>query len=127
MRRALAERGLPKEKRAGAHDQLGTALKHQNKLAEAVAAHRQAIKINPSVAVRASRLLFPPHRTRRITTTSQTRCSRWARAPPAAVASYREAVRLKPGNAIAHCNLGNALDDAGDLPGAVASYTKALS
>ena len=40
---------------------------------------------------------------------------------------YRKAIALKPDYAEAHYNLGNALDDQGDLPGAVAAYRKAIA
>jgi tetratricopeptide (TPR) repeat protein len=43
-----------------------------------------------------------------------------------AVAFYRVAVGLRPGNAPAHSSLGNALKAQGDLKGAIACYTKAL-
>jgi tetratricopeptide (TPR) repeat protein len=44
-----------------------------------------------------------------------------------AVAFYRVAVGLRPGNAAAHTNLGLALSAQGDLAGAIACYHKALA
>ena len=43
-----------------------------------------------------------------------------------AIASYRQAVRLKPDYAEAYNNLGNALKDQGKLEEAIASYQQAL-
>jgi predicted O-linked N-acetylglucosamine transferase (SPINDLY family) len=45
---------------------------------------------------------------------------------PEAAASYRCALELKPDYAEVHCNLGNALQDLGQLDEAVASYRRAL-
>ena len=42
------------------------------------------------------------------------------------MASYRQALRLKPADAEAHNNLGNALRDQGKLDEAIASYQQAL-
>ncbi len=43
-----------------------------------------------------------------------------------AIAEYREALRLKPDDAVAHRNLGAALYGKGDLDGAIAEYREAL-
>ena len=43
-----------------------------------------------------------------------------------AVAAHREAIRLKPDDAIAHNNLGLALDEQGKLDEAVAEYREAI-
>ena len=45
---------------------------------------------------------------------------------PGAVASYREAIRLKPDYAGSHTNLALALDNSGDRPGAIAEYREAI-
>ena len=42
------------------------------------------------------------------------------------MASYRRALEIKPDYAEAHSNLGNALQDLGQLDDAVASYRRAL-
>ena len=44
-----------------------------------------------------------------------------------AVASYRQALTLKPDYAEVHFNLGNTLNDQGKLDEAVASYRQALT
>ena len=44
----------------------------------------------------------------------------------AAVAAGREAIRLKPDDAHAHSNLGNALKDQGKLDEAIAEYRTAI-
>jgi Flp pilus assembly protein TadD len=38
----------------------------------------------------------------------------------------KEAIRLVPNDAGAHTNLGNALKDSGNLPGAIAAYNEAI-
>jgi tetratricopeptide (TPR) repeat protein len=43
-----------------------------------------------------------------------------------AVAALREAIRLKPDDASAHTNLGNALSESGDVRGAIAAYREAI-
>ena len=43
-----------------------------------------------------------------------------------AIASYREAIRLKPDYAEAHNNLGTALRDKGQLDDAIASHSQAI-
>ena len=43
-----------------------------------------------------------------------------------AIASYQQALRLKPDYAEAYSNLGNALQDQGKLEEAIASYEQAL-
>lgn len=45
----------------------------------------------------------------------------------AAVASYDQAIALRPGNAEAYSNRGNALKDLGQLDAAVASYDQAIA
>jgi tetratricopeptide (TPR) repeat protein len=44
----------------------------------------------------------------------------------AAIAEFREAVRLEPDFVDAHFNLGSALDDKGDFDGAISEYRAAL-
>ena len=43
-----------------------------------------------------------------------------------AVAACREAIRLRPDDAVAHNNLGNALHVSGDRPGAIAEYREVI-
>ena len=43
-----------------------------------------------------------------------------------AIAHYEQALRIKPGFAEAHCNLGNALEQAGRVPEAILHYKQAL-
>lgn len=43
-----------------------------------------------------------------------------------AASSYERAVRIRPGNSSAHCNLGNTLRSLGRTPQAVAEYEEAL-
>ena len=43
-----------------------------------------------------------------------------------AIGSFREAIRLRPGFAEAHNNLGTVLQAQGDLAGAIAEYKRAL-
>ena len=43
-----------------------------------------------------------------------------------AAAAYREAVKLEPGKALYHRNLGDALQKKGDLDGAIAAYREAI-
>jgi len=42
-------------------------------------------------------------------------------------AAYRQAIGLNPAYAEAHCNLGNALKELGNLEGAVAAHRQAIS
>ncbi len=43
-----------------------------------------------------------------------------------AIDEHREAIRLKPDDAEAHYNLGNALKDSGDVQAAIAEFRKAI-
>jgi len=43
-----------------------------------------------------------------------------------AIRAYRNALRLKPGNAIAHASIGLALEGKGNLDGAIAAYREAI-
>ena len=42
------------------------------------------------------------------------------------IAEFREAIRLKPDDALAHFNLGNALHGSADVRGAIAAYREAI-
>jgi len=46
---------------------------------------------------------------------------------PRAIETLREAAKLAPGNADVHAQLGEALDESGDVAGAVAAYTQAVA
>ena len=59
-------------------------------------------------------------------TTTWATCSSNQGKLPEAVASYQQAVRVKPDYAVAHNNLGNALREQGRLAEAVASLEQAL-
>ena len=59
-------------------------------------------------------------------TTTWGTCCGTRRTRPATEAAYREAIRLDPKFAWAHCNLGWTLQQEGDLDGAVAEYKEAL-
>jgi tetratricopeptide (TPR) repeat protein len=93
------------------NNNLGLALQDKGRLGEAVAAHRQAIRLRPrsakahtnlGVALRAQRKLDE------------------------AVNAHREAVRLDPKLARAHTNLGVALHEQGRLAEAVAAHREAV-
>lgn len=49
-----------------------------------------------------------------------------SRDPPAAITAYRRALRLSPGLAEAHVNLGISLQQTGDLAGAKAAFGQAM-
>lgn len=51
----------------------------------------------------------------------------WHRDFPGSVAAYRQAIRLDPQFADAHCNLGLALNAQDDLTGAAAAFRQALA
>jgi Flp pilus assembly protein TadD len=96
---------------AEAHDELGTALSAQGKLAEAEAAHRKAIQLKPSLAV--------AHNSLGICLACQGKLAD-------AEAAFRKAVQLRPDSAKAQANLGNALKQQGRLDEAVAELRQAI-
>jgi serine/threonine-protein kinase len=93
-----------------AHYNLGTALRDQGKLDEAVAELREAIRLQPDFA--------PAHSNLGTALRAQGKVAE-------AVAEHREAIRLQPDYAIAHANLGLALQLQGDLDGALAELRAA--
>ena len=107
IRRAIQQGG----QNAGFFCNLGVALRDQGKLDEAVAAHRQAMWINPEFAEAHSNL--------GITLRDQGKLDQ-------AVAALREAIRIKPNYAEAFSNLGAALRDQGKLDDAVAALREAI-
>ena len=88
---------------------LGSALKDQGKLDEAVAAYREAIRLEPNHAQAYSGLVLALKAQGKL---------------DEAVAAYREAIRLKPDNAEAHFNLGGVLRAQGDYAGSLAMFRK---
>jgi serine/threonine-protein kinase len=94
------------------HYNLGNALRHQGKLAEAIAAFRDAIRLNPE------------HVEARICLGSVL-CDGW-HDYPAAISEFHESIRLEPDNAEAHRCLGVALREQGKLDEAVVAFLAAI-
>ena len=88
-----------------AHNNLGIALYEQRLLPEAVAAYREAIRLNPDDP--------KGHHNLGVALYAQEELA-------GAVAAYREALRLQPDYAKAHFNLGVALTDLGQFTDAAA-------
>lgn len=109
-RAALAQPLLP-QLQMGAYINLGSLLKQQGRLSEAIAQFQQAVAIDSSCAVayynlgvaeRARGFLEP------------------------AIAAYRQAIALQPDYAEAYQNLGVALFKLGQLPASAAAFSQAL-
>jgi len=100
-----------KPNNAGAHNNLGVALKNQGKFKEAVASFQQALRIKPNYPEAHDNLGNALKKQGKL---------------DEAVASHQQALRLKPDFAEAHNNLGNALREQGRLDEAVASHQQAL-
>jgi tetratricopeptide (TPR) repeat protein/serine/threonine protein kinase len=98
-------------KDADTHRNLGLALKHQGKAAEALAAFRQAVRYAPRYAA-AHREVGNLLRDRRDL--------------DGALESFRLAVTFDTKDAAAHNGLGNALFDGGRLDDAIAAYHQAI-
>jgi serine/threonine protein kinase/tetratricopeptide (TPR) repeat protein len=94
-----------------AYGNLGIALRDQGKLAEAITAFRDAIRITPDNPTAHQNLGYILHRQGKL---------------DEAVAAYRQAIRLKPDDAVTHCNLGYALHAQGKKAEAIAAYRKAI-
>ena len=129
---------------AEAHCNLGLALKNSGDVRGAIAEYREAVRLKPDLAeahsnlgnalrVGGSRTGRSPRAARRsasspttpqLTTTSASSCS--AGEVDEAIAEYREAIRLKPDDAEAHCNLGVALLGQGKVDEAIAAHRAAL-
>ena len=90
---------------------LGTALRDQGKLDEAIVAYRQAIGLKPDFAEAHSNLGNALRDQGKIAE---------------AILAYRRAIGLKPDYAEAHSNLGNALRDEGELDEAIVAYRRAI-
>jgi tetratricopeptide (TPR) repeat protein len=103
---------VARPQRAGAHSNLGIALKDKGKVEEAIACYHKAIALDPKNA--------------RIHTNLGNGL-RDKGDVEGAIHSYQEAIRLDPKDAVAHNNLGNALKDKGQVEEAIACYKKALA
>jgi tetratricopeptide (TPR) repeat protein len=109
--RAAAAAAEPDGGFALAHTNLGTALECQGRWEEAVAAHREAVRLKPDFAEAHTNL-----------GNALRHVGRYAEA----VAAHREAVRLKPDLAVAHTNLGVALMFQGETGPALAAFDEAV-
>ncbi len=94
-----------------AHNNLGIALFDAGRRDEAVAAYREAIRLDP--------LLAAPHN-------NLGNLQLRAKNLPAAEAAYRDAIRLDPGYAAPHNGLGNVLCNQGDHARGEAAYRAAI-
>jgi tetratricopeptide (TPR) repeat protein len=128
-----------------AHANLGSALAAQGKLPEAVAAYREAIRLQPDLSEAHANLGLALLLQGKVAE-ARAACQEALRLKPdfpkghnnlggvlrrqgelpEAVAAYREAIRLQPDFPEAHSNLGNALAAQGKLPEAVAAYREAI-
>lgn len=98
-------------KDAGAHNNYGTALQKLQRLKEAEASFRNAIKLKPDFAEAFSNLGNTLQELVRYEESEE---------------SYREAIKLQPGIAEVHNNLGNTLTELCRAEEAEANYTKAI-
>jgi tetratricopeptide (TPR) repeat protein/SAM-dependent methyltransferase len=87
-------------------------LHRRGRLAEAVAAYREAVALAPEVAELHFNLGTALHALGRVDD---------------AIEAYRAALAREPTLAVAHDNLGNALAARGEYDAAIASYTRALA
>ena len=94
-----------------AYSDLGAVLQARKDLSGAEAADREAIRLDPNLAL--------AHNNLGIVLVDRKDLS-------GAEAAFREAIRLDPKSAPAHYNLGSLLRDTKDLGGAVAEYKKAI-
>jgi tetratricopeptide (TPR) repeat protein len=92
------------------HNNLGTVLRDNGKLDEAIASFNQAIQLKPDAAAY-NNLGTAMREKNRLED---------------AVAAYRQAISRNPRFAQAHNNLGNALKDLGQLTQAIAAYRRAI-
>ena len=97
---------------AEAHNNLGVALRAQDKLEEAAASYRKAVSLKPDYAEAYNNLGVVLRKQGKL---------------DEAVASYRKAIACKPDDVKSHYNLGNALREQSSLDEAVASYRRALT
>jgi tetratricopeptide (TPR) repeat protein len=130
---------------AGAHHNLGVALKDQGRLEEAIAAYQQALRLNKDFAaahynlgnalrakgqldegiaeykqaLQRNKDFAPAHNNLGTALKAKGMLEE-------AIAEYREALRINKDYALAHTNLGNALRDKDRLEEAIAKYHEAL-
>ncbi len=130
---------------AAAHFNRGVALANQGKLDEAIAAYREAIRLNPDIAEAHVNLGFLLNQQGKFDESiAENRIA--IRLKPdfvtahnnlgfalavqgkldEAIAAYREAIRLDPNLLAAHMNLGSALNQQGKLDEAIAEYRTAI-
>jgi Flp pilus assembly protein TadD len=94
-----------------AHSNLGSALQEKGRLDEAVVAFREAIRLNPDLAIPHNNLGF----------------ALLKKGPlDDAIAELREAVRLSPSYCTAYNNLGLALEQQGRLNEAMSAFQQAI-
>jgi serine/threonine-protein kinase len=99
-----------------AHNNLGLALQHQDKVAEAIAEYRKAIELMPDLDPRSAR----PH-------TNLGNALRHQGKMAEAIAEYHKAIELDPKLVQPHSILGVILCDVkGDYDGAIAEFRKAI-
>lgn len=96
---------------AGAHSNLGVALKNVGQINDAIASYRRAIKIKPD--------FFDAHFNLGNALNDLGQLND-------AVVSYRRSLEIKPNNANAHYNLGSVLNKLGQFDNALKSYRRAL-
>jgi tetratricopeptide (TPR) repeat protein len=96
---------------AESHSNRGIALRAQGRIAEAIAAFRQAVQLQPDVALFNFNLGAILHECRKFDD---------------AISAYREAIRVKPDYAEAYANLGAALRSQGRTEEAVTAQRQAI-
>jgi Flp pilus assembly protein TadD len=133
-------------KYAGAHNNLGNALKDQGNLDGAIGCYRRAIALDPkdpkarnnlgnalqgkgnldgAVAQYRRAIALDPKYGRAHYNLGNALAAKGDR--DGAIVEYQKAIALEPKHAKAHNNLGNALKDNGDLGGAIAAYRRAIA
>jgi tetratricopeptide (TPR) repeat protein len=94
-----------------AHNNLGTALKEQGRIAEAIHHYQEALRLLPGYA--------KAHNNIGAVMENQGRIAE-------AILHYTEAVRIDPENALIHYNLGHVLGEQDRMAEAIGHYVKAL-
>jgi tetratricopeptide (TPR) repeat protein len=108
-----ARKAIEVKPEADVYALLSKCLHTARRYAEAEAAAREAVRLDPQD--------FKGHFCLGIALTAQN-----PRHPVAAIAPLRKAVQLDPGNAMCHFSLGLALQGTGDVAGAAAAYREAI-
>jgi tetratricopeptide (TPR) repeat protein len=130
---------------AAAQSNRGNALLNSGDLPGAIAAYREAIRLQPDLAEAHSNLGIALYNSGDVTGAIAAYREAIRLRPydaatqsilgialshsgdlPGAIAAYHEAIRLQPDDAVAQCLLGRALSRSGDLPGAIAAYREAI-